>query len=377
VRDKKDRTRIVKRTGGKLMTAKLLKVYVAKTIYAGVNTEKWTGGKPVNCRFKGLVSVELFNNANRGKVHISFDESEPDQPIVGRAPKLAQFAKKNMRNPDFPYKKVVTCPHCQHALLGSASRGRLGGYYPAYHCNNHGHYFRVPKPEFDAVIENFVKSMVISPERIDELMRAVLTVWEGRQVQVKQDANFSAKRREELETQIRVIVDKMKLVSSETAIKYMEEDLVKLERQIENLKTKKEEQTAQEPINMPVVLTYVQYFMEHLYELLIHTCNPLTRAEYFGVMFDVVPTYQEIKDGTQNASLITGINELFRLAKLENVSLVRMKGLEPSRLAALAPKASVSTIPPHPHGLSKDLISRAAKKAQGGVAVGFGFNELG
>ena len=26
-----------------------------------------------------------------------------------------------------------------------------------------------------------------------------------------------------------------------------------------------------------------------------------------------------------------------------------MKGLEPSRLAALAPKASVSTIPPHPH----------------------------
>ena len=29
--------------------------------------------------------------------------------------------------------------------------------------------------------------------------------------------------------------------------------------------------------------------------------------------------------------------------------LVRMKGLEPSRLAALAPEASVSTIPPHPH----------------------------
>ncbi len=26
-----------------------------------------------------------------------------------------------------------------------------------------------------------------------------------------------------------------------------------------------------------------------------------------------------------------------------------MKGLEPSRLATLAPEASVSTIPPHPH----------------------------
>ncbi len=83
---------------------------------------------------------------------------------------------------------------------------------------------------------------------------------------------------------------------------------------------------------MPVILTYVKYFMEHLYELLILTCNPLTIAEYFGVMFDVDPNYQEIKDGTQNASQITGINELFRLAKLEKVSLVRERGLEPPRL---------------------------------------------
>ena len=32
--------------------------------------------------------------------------------------------------------------------------------------------------------------------------------------------------------------------------------------------------------------------------------------------------------------------------------LVRMKGLEPSRLAALVPKTSVSTIPPHPRGIN-------------------------
>ncbi len=32
-------------------------------------------------------------------------------------------------------------------------------------------------------------------------------------------------------------------------------------------------------------------------DLLLHTSNPLTRAEYFGVIFDKVPTYQEIKDG--------------------------------------------------------------------------------
>jgi hypothetical protein len=39
--------------------------------------------------------------------------------------------------------------------------------------------------------------------------------------------------------------------------------------------------------------------------------------------------------------------------------LVRMKGLEPSRLAALAPKASVSTIPPHPRGLSRFVKTKS------------------
>jgi hypothetical protein len=75
------------------------------------------------------------------------------------------------------------------------------------------------------------------------------------------------------------------------------------------------------------ILTYIQYFMEHLYKLLVLTCNLLTRAEYFDVMVDVVSIYQEIKDGIQNASRITGINELFRLAKLENDSMVRQRDL--------------------------------------------------
>lgn len=39
--------------------------------YAGVNPEKWTQGKPVKCKFPGLVSFELFNKANKGKIMIS------------------------------------------------------------------------------------------------------------------------------------------------------------------------------------------------------------------------------------------------------------------------------------------------------------------
>ena len=37
--------------------------------------------------------------------------------------------------------------------------------------------------------------------------------------------------------------------------------------------------------------------------------------------------------------------------------MVGMKGLEPSRLAAHAPKACVSTIPPHPRGVDEIIIA--------------------
>ncbi len=65
--------------------------------------------------------------------------------------------------------------------------------------------------------------------------------------------------------------------------------------------------------------------MEHLSDLLLRTCNPLTKAEYFGVIFDKVPTYQEIKDGTQNASLVSDISA----GILPNNSLVPPRGVEP------------------------------------------------
>ena len=331
VRDKVDRTKIVKRTGGKKITGKLLRIYVAKTIYAGVNTEKWTGDKPVLCKFDGLIDIELWNKANRGKISIALNPDDPEHPIVNRAQKQEKFAKKNVYNEEFPYRKVVMCPECHNPLLGSASRGKLGKYYPAYHCSHHGHYFRVPKGEFDEKIDDFIARMIVAPERFDEVLQAVATVWEQRQVRVQDDSALRDKKREELEAQMRVTVDKMRLVSSPTAIRYMEGDLIKLEQQVNDLDARKDEQETGGSIDMPTILTYIKYFVEHLKDLLIDHSNPILRARYFGVLFDQVPSYAIINGGTPEIEKIPGVNELFRLAHSEIDSMVRARGLEPPR----------------------------------------------
>jgi hypothetical protein len=111
----------------------------------------------------------------------------------------------------------------------------MGKYYPAYHCSRDGHYFRIPQAEFDATIERFIKSIEVAPEHIDALLGLIKESWESQQQQSTQDDQKLIEQRQALETQIRATVDRMKVVTSETAIKYMEEDIVSAESKLKNL----------------------------------------------------------------------------------------------------------------------------------------------
>ena len=129
----------------------------------------------------------------------------------------------------------------------------------------------------------------------------------------------------------------------------MEEDLTKIEQRINNLDTRADEQITEGGVDMPTILTYIKYFVEHLKDLLIDHCNPIMRARYFGVIFDQTPSYAEIACGTAEISKIPGVNELFKLTNPGIVDLVRGRGLEPPWVTPLAPKASASTISPPAH----------------------------
>lgn len=100
------------------------------------------------------------------------------------------------------------------------------------------------------------------------------------------------KRREELEAQARVIVDKMQLVTSQTAIKYMEEDLSA------NQRFRGSQRRARD-----------------------------ARRRRYGDNLDI---YQ-ILYGTPVNEKIPEVNELFKLVLSGTSSLVRRAGLEPAR----------------------------------------------
>ncbi len=308
VRDKYDRTKVKKQLGGKPMTAKMIDRYASNLIYCGVIREKWTYDKPVKAQFDGLVDIELFNEANRGRVHVEID-SMNDVTVTQKA--VPEHLKtKQIYNPDYPYKQVIACPKCNKTLSGSATRGRKGTYYPAYHCARDGHYFRVSKPEFDQTVEAFIKAITIKPEYIDSVIASIAELWRERQSQQREANQQRLAHRESLQSQIKSTVDRMRVVSSETALKYLEEDIVSVEQELTQL----DEDIAKQPdlqAEFEQVLQYAKYILEHISEMLLDLCNPLRKAAFFGAVFNTVPTYAEIDLRTKEKSSLPEVNELF------------------------------------------------------------------
>ena len=308
VRDPKDRTKIIKEHGGNPLNIKGLWRYVQNPIYAGVSAEKWTEGQRVKGKYEGLVSIETFNKANKGKVTIV--EEDGGVKIYKKKPP-EYLVKKGVRNVDFPYKRIIMCPHCERPLFGSASKGRLGKYYPAYHCNKRGHYFRVPKKDFDETITKFVRNINLAPGYTNALVAAVITEWEKRQKEnLRDDINYDAKITE-LKTQAKLTVDKIKFLTSEVAIQYIEKELITIDQQIADLLVEKEKAENTKPTDMRIVMAYIKYFLEHMEFLLLDQPNPISRAGHFGVLFDKAPTYQEIDSGTQDLAYVVKLNEVF------------------------------------------------------------------
>lgn len=323
IHSKSDPSKIVEQKGGKPLNVRHLWRLVRNPIYAGVIVEKWTNNQPVKCMFDGLVSIELFNKANKGKRVLIEGQNNEVYMQDKAAPEY--LANKGKRNPDFPYKKFILCPQCSKPLLGSAPRGKNGKYYPAYHCDKRGHYFRVPKPEFEENVIQYIANFQIAPDRLERLFKAVEVAWERTNTEYIVGLQALDNRVEELKQQAFVSVEKIKVLSSETAIKYMEEDIMKTEEQIKTLNGKRAELERKKPVDIGKILARVKYFVENLDKLLLQQIDPIKRAQFFGAIFDTPPTYDEIKSRKPKTPLFTGVSPVLALAATNNFSFGDLK----------------------------------------------------
>ncbi len=325
--DPKDKTRVIGYGGQKKLTVKHFQVLIQNPEYAGIYVHAWTNNKPIKGQIEPLVTIEMFNKANRGKVVIILQDGEI---MIVKSNKPEWQAVKKKDNPLFPYKKEVLCPQCRNPLLGSASTGNHGTPRPAYHCgrliNGKRCTYRIKLREFNDTIEGFVKDVQFSDEFRERFREIALEELVNRENQLSSDTISYSRQIEAKQIEIQNLKDKIKLLSSPETIKMFEDDIEKLRIEralLINQRDNKEDQQ----VDSQVAINYTNYFIEHLEDLLLGGSNPQKNASLFGLLFDEKPTYEDLVHRTPKLACLFKLNEDFKTTKSLDVSRV---GLEPT-----------------------------------------------
>ena len=306
--------------GGVPMTVKRLQEVICRPIYCGIMCERWTRYQPIKAQYDGLVSIDTFNRANRGKVFIK-DESEGLQILYDYHPERITTVRTR-NNPLFPYKNLVLCDSCHKTFSGSCPRGRSGRAFPTYHCSRKHKYIGVPKKDFDIAFENFIRQLELKPEIFDSIEATLLNKYHERKKEIIQSSINVHQTIAALKTEQKAKAEAFVATTSPALRSQLESGIEELEAKIKSAGSESQKiDITEEDIGR--FKRHGKYLLEHLPELLLNPDNTQQQLNFFSLIFEELPTYANIVNGTAKTA------QIFTLSSTNprNNSFVRSPGL--------------------------------------------------
>jgi len=303
IRDRwnKNHDKIIGKIGGASLTIKQLQTLIKKPIYCGIKIHKWTKYRPIKAQFDGLVSIELFNRANRGKIYVK--ELFGGQYEVSHNHYPERTTQKRLKNnPLFPF-KFILCPKCKKPFLGSSPSGKSKKGFPTYHCARKHEYIGFSKKLFEETIKNYISRLKFKTVLLDQLEDAFINTYRKKQKELMVFSSRISKNISELKSEQAMLVETLISTKSEVAKREIEKKIDELENQILNAQTKRNETEVTER-DIKEFISFGKYLMEHPAELLLDSKNMLAQRALFGLAFEEMPTYADFLNGTPKLSLI-------------------------------------------------------------------------
>jgi site-specific DNA recombinase len=323
-----DRKRIIGKIGGKPLTVKQLQRIIQRPIYAGIRCEKWTKYQPIKAKYDGLVSIETFNKANKGKVYIEIDKNENVRIIKNKKNYLK--SRRNRHNPDYLWKSIL-CPHCKQPMLGSSSKGKSGKGYKAYHCGGaksgkRSHkYFRVSKDVFDKAVEHYIDELRFQDGFLNSFNYVLTTKYRKREKKITKEAGMVNQNVADLKISQSSKMDAFEATSSPIIREKLEKEIEDLEVQIKQAEENRNKVEITEK-SIKSFIKQARFIMEHPAEILKNLKDWRARQAILGLIFEETPTYEEIVNGTPKLTPVFKLSEDF---KVDKSLLVTLRGIEP------------------------------------------------
>lgn len=297
-----DKTHIVGRRVGGPLTVKQLQVVIRNPVYAGIIVRFWTHGKPIRARGgEPLVSFDLYNRANRG-TRVIEERSGGSVALLYEQDSALKVRRHKFR-PEFPYKNVIACDHCSKPLVASASRGRSGRYYGAYHCARSHARFAVPQSTLDATVGAYLAEL--RPRdgtwaRTEIILREIFARAEKELCEVAGRTSINIAELEQRKDQL---VEAFAATSSATIRADLERKAEEVEREIE-LAREAVASLSVSAAELDEFLAHSREIVEHPAQVLQTAANLKEQLALFSLIFERRPTYAEIVSRTAILTIV-------------------------------------------------------------------------
>jgi hypothetical protein len=127
------RTAIIGYDKGKEISYKNISRWKQNLIYCGILQEEWGEFEKkfilIKTKYDGLVSVETFNRANKGKIFVKFEDVNTIKILYNQQTDRT-IKRRQKFNPDYIFKNIILCSICKKTLKASASKSKSGNMFP-------------------------------------------------------------------------------------------------------------------------------------------------------------------------------------------------------------------------------------------------------
>jgi DNA invertase Pin-like site-specific DNA recombinase len=305
-----DGGQVIGHSGGNPMTPRGVLDMIKRPVYAGLIVEKWTHGYPVKANHEGIVSVDLWNAANKKRWKLIEIDTSPtgwELVNVNQSPERRTYFSDR---PEFPFKKLVLCSTCRKPLKGSFSKGKSGARFGYYHCNRGHKTVSASQKNFHEFLRGYLQEISFTPEAAQRFEKHIRDVWIEKVGGLNRHLISANKELTVLRNQADALFEKVKIASSPMIIKRLEDDYESLQQRIKLLEANRDHKEYSED-DANRVIKWARYLVEHLDELIIDTDNDGLRAIFWSLIFCATPTLEELQNRTPEFSPLVQLNKGF------------------------------------------------------------------
>ncbi len=294
----KSKTKPIGTKWGLPLSDKKIQEHIKNPIYAGISVITWKGNptRVVKQKYEWLVSVELWNKANKGKRKISFVEGEIKILHWEELSEKPNRKKRNRNNPEYPFGKLITCDnHPDVFFFWNAPKGRNGTTYPYYSVKPPGKKrINVKQSHFEDIVIQFLSELEVDKTGWLNLYEKILKhLWEKRKMEIATTKEAKGEYLESLKDKRNTIIQSIVNISQyptllASANEQLEDINIEIQKVEEDLVWNKK------LLNVEDLKSYWKKLIENLWKIASSTRDHDTLKLLFNFTFTRNPSYSEI-----------------------------------------------------------------------------------